>query len=180
VIPPVIVVLMGLGPDLMKILFSDEFVPAAALLLIILPADLFRIFAETAGIPLMAIKRLKLSTGLYIVWASLYVSLAFLFGAKWALIGYALAYLLSQCCYAVLVYGAARKTYGFGLSRQNLHLISISLCVVAINGAVLYFSADRLEGLSCMAALLMVWVFLFRPELKKVIAGVLKRRSNKK
>lgn len=180
VIPPVIVVLMGLGPDLMRVLFSEEFVPAAALLLIILPADLFRIFAETTGIPLMAIKRLKLSTGLYIVWASLYVSLVFLLGAKWALIGYALAYLLSQCCYAVLVYGAALKTYGFRLTQQNAHLISISLCTVAVNGAVLHYSADRMVGLLCVATLLSTWTLLFRAELKRVIAGMLKRRSSKK
>ena len=180
VIPPVIVVLMGLGPDLMRILFSEEFIPAAALLLIILPADLFRIFAETAGIPLMAIKRLKLSTGLYAVWALLYVSLAFLFGAKWALMGYALAYLLSQFCYALLVYWAARKTYGFGLTRRNRYLTLMSLFAVTINGAVLHSFADRLVGLSCMACLLLVWTFLFRAELQKVITGIMKRRSNKK
>jgi O-antigen/teichoic acid export membrane protein len=180
VISPVIIVLMGLGPDLMRILFSEEFIPAAALLLIILPADLFRIFSETAGIPLMVIKRLKLSTGMYAVWAVLYVSLAFLFGAKWALTGYALAYLLSQSCYALLVYLAARKTYGFSLTRRNRYLILMSLFAVTINGVVLYYFTDRLAGLLCMACLLLVWVFLFRAELQKVIANILKRRSDKK
>ncbi len=180
VIPPVIVVLMGLGPDLLRILFSEEFIPAAALLLVILPADLFRIFSETAGIPLMAIKRLKLSTGLYAVWALLYVSFAFFLGAKWALVGYALAYLASQCCYALLVYWAARKTYGFGLTHRNRYLILMSFFAVAINGAVLHYFADRLVGLSCVACLLLGWTFLFRAELQRVIAGILKRRSNKK
>lgn len=180
VIPPVIVVLMGLGPDLMRVLFSDEFVPAAALLLIILPADLFRIFAETAGAPLMAIRRLKLSTGLYAAWAFLYVSLAFHLGIKWALMGYALAYLLSQCCYAVLVYGAATATYGFRFTQQNLHLISVSVCTVTVNGAVLNFSTERWLRFLCLAALLLIWIILFRVELKKAVDSVLKTSSKQK
>lgn len=178
-IPPVLVFLMGMGPDLMRLLFSEEFIPAAALLLIILPADLFRIFAETVGIPLMAIKQMKLSTGVYAVWAFTYVALAYYLGTKWFLLGYAIAYLISQCFFAILVFLISKRTYGFILTQKNIFLIATTLCVVAINAFILHSFTDRNIGLTCMTAFLLIWTYLFRVEFKIVITSILKKKCKK-
>lgn len=96
VIPPIILVLLAGGELIMHLLFSAEFIPAAFLLLMILPGDLFRITAETVGMALVVKKRLILSTGSYILWACVYMGLVALFLPRFGIMGVALAYFLSQ------------------------------------------------------------------------------------
>lgn len=179
-IPPVIMMLMGLGAELMRILFSDEFIPAAVLLLIILPADLFRIFAETAGIPLMAIHRLKVLTGVYATWAGIYVFLAIFFAGDNALLGCAFAYLISQACHAGVLFAVAARLYGFNLSRENAKLILFSLIFVAASGCVLFYSKESLFDLLLMVGLLLCWFLLFKNESLEIFLRIMKKGSKTK
>lgn len=137
VIPPIILVLLAGGELMMRTLFSVEFIPAASLLLMILPGDLFRITSETIGMALVVKKRLVLSTGSYILWAIVYMLLASFLLPRYGIVGVAMAYLLSQIfntvqqiilCWFVVGYWFDRATIG-AMVRALGMVITIALVV---------------------------------------------------
>jgi len=103
IIPPMIVGLLAGGELMMQVLFSEAFVPAAILLLLILPGDLFRTISETVRLALVARKKLAVSIAAFLAWAALYLGLVALLLPQYSLMGVAAAYLISRVFQAALV-----------------------------------------------------------------------------
>ena len=114
-VPPVAALLIAGGPLLMTVLFSAEFVPAAALLLLMLPGDLFRISAETLGLALLARRRFLFYGSCFLVFAGVYLGLIRLLLPEHGLMGIAAAYLIAQTVQAALVVVLVRRAFGFRL-----------------------------------------------------------------
>ena len=185
-LPPIIVILMSSGEWLMWLLFTSEFIPAAMLLLLILPGDLFRVSAETLGMALLARKNLLWSTGSYIVWAIAYIAIAAYLMPRYGLMGVAAAYFLSQMYHAAQHLVISRLVLGYVPARVNvlaalraLTLVAAAVLLVRLNlGTMLHFVLSLLSvavwaGLSCVDA-------EFRKGLRKLLVntGILPRNSN--
>jgi enterobacterial common antigen flippase len=117
-VPPVIAAILLAGEWLLQLLFSAAFAPAAALLLLLLPGDLLRIVAETAGLSLLARRRLWAYAGIYLFWAALYLGLAALLLPRLQLAGAALAYLLSQAAQLALTLFIVGKAFSYRMGRD--------------------------------------------------------------
>lgn len=160
VLPPVIVILMSTGDWLMWLLFTAEFIPAAILLLLILPGDLFRVSAETVSMALLARKRLVLSTGAYFFWSLVYISLAVYLLPLYGLTGVALAYLLSQIYNTVQALTVSYLVFGFVPARSNV-LSSISALVLVGAAAILVLmDLNSVLHIALALALLGLWAGL--------------------
>lgn len=177
IIPPIIVLLMAGGDIVMLILFSQEFVPAAVLLLLMLPGDLFRITAETVGLPLVARNQLVLSTGLYALWAALYLSLVSWLLPLYGLLGVAGAYLISQSLNAAMVFVAVRRVLQYRMSAQCLLTILRSIFLVGGTAGFLWISDDRRMSYSVAVALLCVWLgfSLLDPDFRRLGRNLLSK-----
>ena len=157
-IPPVILALMVGGKLMMHVLFSEEFVPAAVLLLLILPGDLFRILAETIGMALTVKKRLVLSTGSYILWALVYLGLVAFLLPKMGILGVALAYLFSHVYNALQQFLLGRYVLGYRFSWETLGSIVRGFSLVgAMALAIWLCECDQLNWLVAIV-LTATWV----------------------
>lgn len=143
IIAPAVVVLMAGGDVMMYALFSAEFVPAAALLLLMLPADLFRITSETVGLALIAKKRLVTSTSFYLIWASTYSGLALYLMPDFGLVGVATAYFLSQLLNAIFLLCATRAVLGYRMSSDCAWALIRGVSLVCYASAALQLVDNR-------------------------------------
>ena len=141
----------------MMVLFSEEFIPAALLLLLMLPADLFRMTSETAGLALIAKKRLAVLTSCYLVWAALYASLALYLMPQFGILGAAMAYLMSYIFYAVLMLCVTRFVLGYRMAGDCAVAFLRGVMLVAIAAGLLWVLDNRwVEYALCTLALL-IW-----------------------
>jgi|GEM_PF-2378581 len=158
--PPIMIGLMSGGEIMMQVLFSKEFIPAAVLLLFLLPADLFRLIAELLGLPLIVEKRLIIVSSLYTIWAGLYL----FFGATllpiYGIAGLALAYLLSQICNAVFLAIAIRGSIGYRISKGAAFSILRGALAVFLTAVFLWFYDGYLVSFAVSAFILGVWFVL--------------------
>lgn len=162
-IPPIIVVLMAGGDIMMQMLFSAEFIPAAMLLLLILPGDLFRITAETVGLPLVVKKKLAISTGLYVIWAAVYLVLSAWLLPVHGVLGVAAAYLISQIINAGMLLIVVRLVLQYRMAKLCQLTIIRGFLLVAGSAVFLWVSHDGLmEYIFCSGLLAMWAVFSFR------------------
>lgn len=160
ILTPIAVGLIIGGGELMKILFSYEFVVAASLLLWFLPGDLFRIIAETIGLSFLAKRRLIIYTATYFIWAALFLLLSWICIRTYGLIGVGYAYLISHAINALVALIFARFTFGFTFSNQTIYSSCFGLLSAFM--AALIVSADLLWWVQYGAGLfiLLVWMFL--------------------
>lgn len=129
VVPPMAILIMMSADELLVILFTREFVPAAALLLFFLTADLFRVVAEALSLPLVANRRLFSATALYAIWAISYVALTYVLLPHYGLLAVAYAYLASHLIHAGLAIVIVRRELGYRIPLR---------CVLAVfRGAAL-------------------------------------------
>lgn len=176
-VPPLITAIVLSGEWLMHLLFSAAFVPAAALLLLLLPGDLCRIVAETVGLSLLARRRLIAYCGLYFAWATLYLGLTALLLPRLQLAGVALAYLLSQTMQVLLTLAVVHRLFGYRIGRTAvLALLRGALLVgVAVAAALtLHTLPLRVAAAVVIAAawLLLSWHDL---QFRTVAAGLFRR-----
>lgn len=155
-VPPMAAFLIVAGPLLMTVLFSAEFVPAAALLLLMLPGDLFRISAETLGVAFLARRRFLFYGASLPVWVGLYLGLTWLLMPDYGLMGIAAAYLISQAVKAALVYFLVRRVFGFRLDATCGAAIWRGFALVSAVSVAAGLSAsgllDGVLGALCLAA----------------------------
>lgn len=159
-IPPIILVLLAGGELMMRILFSVDFIPAALLLLMILPGDLFRITSETIGMALVVKKRLVLSTGSYILWAIVYMLLASFLLPQYGIVGVAIAYLLSQIFNTVQQIILCWFVVGYWFDRATVWAMVRGLGMVITIALVVW--SEQADWLNWLAAIFLfaVWTAL--------------------
>ncbi len=159
-LPPLIITLMTTGDDLMVLLFSAEFGPAAALLLLILPGDLFRVLAEAMGMAFLARRRLLAYTLTYLLWASVFLALSWILLQRYALMGVAGAYLASQVVSAAAVYLCARRSFSFTFAGSSLRTMAAGILAVALAAGALSQAPAPLWRYAQGAAVLAIWFAL--------------------
>lgn len=182
-LPPLIIALMTAGEDLMVLLFSPEFAPAAGLLLLILPGDLFRVLAEAMGMAFLARRRLLPYTLTYVLWAAAFLALSWTMLPRYALIGVAGAYLASQVISAAAVYLCARRSFSFTLTWPALRALCAGILAAALAAGALSVAPAPLWRYALGAAVLALWLALawtdprFRELAAQTVANVLRRRG---
>lgn len=175
-LPPAIVGILCLAPELMAILFTTEFSPSARLLALILPADLLRITAETMGLAFLATRRLGRYTGLYLAWVVL-----FLAGSYWqlsvsGLSGVAGAYAASHIVNFILVVLMCWHAFGLSVSRVTWFALGAGLSACVAMAALVWAGMDLSIRLLAGAVILALWlmaafrVHAFRGLFGKLIA----------
>lgn len=157
VIPPIIVVLVAGGELMMRILFSAEFIPAAILLLCILPGDLFRITAETVAMPLLVKKYFIASTGSYIAWAGAYLILVAFLLPIMGILGVAIAYLISQVFNLLLKLVLVRRNLAYRLDAATRATILRGMALVFTIVLVVANSTSDLLNWSAVCLSLILW-----------------------
>ena len=145
---------------MMRLLFSAEFIPAAFLLTLILPGDLFRITAETIGMALVVKKRLIISTSSYILWAIIYLVLVLLLLPKYGIVGVAMAYFLSQFFNAIQQITVGRFIIGYRFDHATLNTIMRGFGMVFAMAIMIWF--EQPSWLNWIAAIFLftVWAMM--------------------
>lgn len=156
-VPPLIAGLMAGGEILMLLFFSAEFLPAAAILLLLLPGDMFRLMSEVIGQALVAKHKLLVSICCYSVWI-----LSYLFGARYligdyGIMGVAGAYFIGQLCLLGVILAAGKITLGY---LPNLRAISFFVRAAMLVG-LCALASSQIESLflRCAVALGMTCVW---------------------
>ena len=136
IIPPIVGLLISGGSVLMIAFFSTDFVPAATLLLLLLPADIFRLVSEVVGQALIAKNRLLPSFAIYSSWVLSYLGLAYFFVETHGIWGVAAAYLFSQMILLILMICAGMRLLSYRPDRQTVGffvrgLVLASACAIS-------------------------------------------------
>lgn len=169
---PMAVVMTG-GEFLVWLILSREFLPAAALLLLFVPAELLRVISDSVAVTLMVRRKIAWFT---MVSASQFV--VFLAGAvllipSYGLVGAALAYLLSYGFSILLSFLLARLFFGLAPERTVLWQMLVSgllLAGIAFLAVYVPFGPQRIAG---GAALGLCWLglTLLNPEARTLALG---------
>jgi PST family polysaccharide transporter len=178
-IPPIIVLLAAFSDILIRVLFTVEFLPAALLLLFMLPGDLFRITAETVGLPLVVKRRFVFSTGLYLVWAVTYLCLVLWLLPLHGVLGVAIAYLVSQVINACLLLTVAGLVLRYRMSRDCILTLMRGITLVAFVAVFLWFQQDKFVDYFFCLAMLSIWtlVSLQDPAFRGILGRLKERLS---
>jgi antigen flippase len=107
-LPLIMAAIMAAGEPIVWLILSAKFLPVAPLLLLFVPAELMRILGETAGMPLLARRRLKPFTLLFAFQTALYVGGAALALPCFGLAGAAGAYGLATTVAAAVTFVTCR------------------------------------------------------------------------
>jgi len=162
IVAPIAAGIMLSGEVLMQVLFSAEFVPAAFLLLIMLPGDLFRLASENIEFALSARKRLWELILLRVGWSLTYASVAVLAFSRFGLAGAAAAYLLAHALRLVVVVPMAVNGTGWRPGARIFRLGIAGLVLLAIvAGTVTQLPIWPLR-LTVGAAVLAIWCWVIR------------------
>ena len=119
-LPPVVTGLIVMAEPLILVLFSAEFLGAAVLLVLLLPADLFRVTADTCNLGLLAREKLAVSATLTVLWGGMYIGLSAVLLPVYGAVGAAMAYVLSQIVRLIATNVAIRLSLGVGMDRSTL------------------------------------------------------------
>jgi PST family polysaccharide transporter len=159
-LPPLIIIIMTGGELMVGILFSEEFLPAALLLFLLLPGDLFRISAETLGLPLLVKEKFLAYNVLYCWWCCVYVSLAMYMIERHGLLGVAMAYLLSHIINFISVAVVARLVLKIKLSRGFLGSLFLAVTSLAASSALNFVLEDFWLSVLVNAVVVAIWFAL--------------------
>lgn len=128
---PVLLVLTGVAPWLMKLLYSDAFVPAAGMLQWQSFGNVIKLSSWPLGFALVAGARSKTYLFTELSWNVLFLAFVWLglpvFGLEIAGTGFAAAYLL----YFLVIWQLVRRLYGFRFARLSAILLGLHLALSA-------------------------------------------------
>jgi O-antigen/teichoic acid export membrane protein len=172
IIPPIVGVLISAGGLLMIAFFSADFVPAATLLLLLLPADIFRLVSEVVGQALVAKNRLLPSFAIYSAWVLTYLGLAYFLVETHGLWGVAAAYLFSQMILLVLMICAGMLLLSYRPDKQTVGFFLRGLVLATACAVSSYFLDEQLHRILAGSFFIVVWglVSLINPEFRSLAA----------
>jgi antigen flippase len=107
-LPLIMAAIMAAGEPIVWLILSAKFLPVAPLLLLFVPAELMRILSETAGMPLLARRRLGPFTALFAFQTTIFVGGAALALPHFGLAGAAGAYGLATTLSAAVTFVTCR------------------------------------------------------------------------
>lgn len=177
-LPPAVVGILSLAPELMTVLFTSEFEASARLLALILPADLLRVTAETMGLTFLATRRLVRYTGIYLVWVTL-----FLVASHWqlsvsGLSGVAGAYAVSHLVNFLVVALMCWHAFRLKLRRATWIALLVGVASCVTMGILVWTRAELSIRLFAGSIVIVTWLAVafrfpaFRSLFGKVMARV--------
>jgi len=179
VVAPLAAGIMLTGEVLMRVLFSAEFVPAAALLLLMLPSDLFRIGTDTLDAGLVARGRLRLYAASQIAAKAIYLAGALALLPHYGLMGVAVAFLAAQALRLAWTLPLMARAVGWrpGPRLWRLGLAGTALC--AASAACVVLAPGWGWRLAVGAALLAAWAAALRddPAMRALLRRLPGRRA---
>src|SRR5438270_1167693 len=146
VLPLIMAAIMSAGEPIVWLILSSKFLPVAPLLLLFVPAELMRILGETAGMPLLARRRLRPFTLLFAFQTTIFVGAAALALPNFGLAGAAGAYGLATTLGAIATFVTCRFRVSLQLeTRTGLCLVRavVLLGTAMVVGFTLPFGVAR-------------------------------------
>ena len=176
-LPPLMAAIMAGGPVIVWLILSDRFAPVAGLLLLFVPAELFRVFAETLSVPFLARRRMLPFTLLFGLQAALFVMAAALLLPRFGLAAAAAGYGIGTVAGAVATYIAVRRTFGFALERSSLAMLAGAMLLLAAVGAVCAAYPMGMARVILSAVVLALWLALAlrQPAARALVDGGMAR-----
>lgn len=156
VLPPVMVAIMATGELLVWLILSSKFAAVAPLLLVFVPAELFRVLGETLTVPLLARRRMIPFTLIYLSQAFIFVGGALLLIPWFGVTGAAVAYAISTVSGSAINAAAALATTGARVQGSTLSIGGASVVLLASAAAIcaiLPLGLMRLVGCGLFLAL---------------------------
>ena len=160
IVPPIIVGLMAGGDLIIRILFSAEFLPVAAILLVMLPGDALRLVAEIIGQAVLARKHFVLSAAIMLAWAACYVLLVGVFMARYGLLGVALAYLTSHAGLMLAMLVAGRAVLGYLPRKSSFFFVARGFLLVSAAAFAIHGVDSWSVKIAIGVAILLCWVLV--------------------
>jgi len=146
-LPLIMAAIMAAGEPIVWLILSSKFLPVAPLLLLFVPAELMRILGETAGMPLLARRRLRPFTLLFAFQTAIFVVGAAFALPYFGLAGAAAAYGLATTLAAIVTFVTCRFHMRLKLEQRTALSLgrAIALLGVAMGAGFTFpFGAARL------------------------------------
>ncbi|MEQ1594215.1 MAG: oligosaccharide flippase family protein [Casimicrobium sp.] len=124
---PIAICLIVGAQELLVALFSAEFAAAAALLILFVCGDIFRVSAETIGLSLLAQERVRAYSVTYVLWLLVFLGAGWMCVSRFGLVGLGYAYVGSHCLNFLVVLATVNRMLSVGLSTPTLRAISVSV-----------------------------------------------------
>jgi PST family polysaccharide transporter len=159
-LPPAIVALLAAAPELMTLLFTREFKPSAALLSMMLPADLMRITAETMGLAFLAKRKLFKYSVIYLGWVIAFLCVSYFSLEVWGLQGIAVAYLVAHTLNLAVVIVLCRSTFSMRLQSGTSQALLLGLAACCIPALMMWGGASFAARLAVSFVTLAAWLAL--------------------
>jgi O-antigen/teichoic acid export membrane protein len=113
VLPPIMIAIVAGAELIVRIILTQKFLPAAALLMVFVPAELIRILGDCVVAPFLAKRRIRAFTALNLVTWSSFVAFAIILIPRMGLMGSAIAYAIGMTAGACTIYVAAKRYFRF-------------------------------------------------------------------
>jgi O-antigen/teichoic acid export membrane protein len=120
-------VIIAAGQQIVWLILSSEFAPAATLLILLVPAELARTIAETVGLSLLARRRIVPYTLTYFVFVMIFVGGSIETIDRFGLAGIAASYLTAQITTCIVVLGFAAR-----MLQLRLEPATVRGCVAGV------------------------------------------------
>jgi PST family polysaccharide transporter len=156
-LPPLMVAIMAGGKVLVWLILSSRFEPVAMLLLVFVPAEMFRVLGETMTVPLLARRRTGLFTLMYFIQASVFVVAAVLLVPERGALGGAMAYMISTVTGALFDLSAATRVAGFRVERQTAWLALPSIALLGGSSLACFALQSEVARVVACLALVACW-----------------------
>jgi O-antigen/teichoic acid export membrane protein len=157
IIPPIVGLLISGGSVLMIAFFSVDFVPAATLLLLLLPADIFRLVSEVIGQALVAKRRLLPSFIIYSGWVLSYLGISYLLIGTYGIWGVAAAYLLSQIVLFIFMICAGMLLLSYRPDSQTVGFFLRGLALASACAISSYLVENETIRILSGALFVIIW-----------------------
>jgi enterobacterial common antigen flippase len=133
-LPLIMAGIMAAGEPIVWLILSSKFMPVAPLLLLFVPAEMMRILGETAGMPLLAQRRLRPFTALFALQTAIFVAGAALALPYFGLAGAAAAYGIATSIAAIVTFVTCR--HYFPLKLETTTALSLVRAVLLLGAAM--------------------------------------------
>ena len=131
---PILLLLIGLAPWVITLLYSSVFEPAVTLLQLQMLGNVFKIASWAMSLSIVAAARGKTFFLTELSFNIIFVSIVFIFLPYIGLVVTAYAFVIGYFVYLIVVYVLARSIHGFRWQALSLGLLGLhtSLCVVLL------------------------------------------------
>lgn len=158
VIVPIIAVLLVLREPFILVLFTEEYLPAEAMLRLQLLGDLFKVVAWAIGVPILAAGRAGTHIALEVLFASSWLVGVWGWSQLFGVLGAPIGFLVNQILVCVVYIVVIRRQLGIGIDGPNWRLLGLSSAVLIATALVA--GSSLWVSVPVAAAMVALWAWL--------------------